>query len=229
MNRTAITFSSLVMTFAGLLFLSHIRGTLNSAKEHKELADFWKQRVAREQLKKLIVKGQFADFKQDVAGLIPERIEKNKVGVEKQKLRNLASVIPHEGTHEIILGYSAEKFLKKGKELIKKRQFKKGVESLRRLIDKFPDSYHVVEAQYLIMESHSQQNKDDKVLAAVEKLVENFPLNRLTGYALLKVGGVYEADGRHDDAIKIYKTIIAVYQEKALVEQAKKAVVELEL
>ena len=63
----------------------------------------------------------------------------------------------------------------------------------------------------------------------VDKMVELFPENRLTGYAMLKVGGVYEVDGRHEDAIRVYKTIIAVYKDKKLLSQAQKSVKGLEL
>lgn len=229
MNTRVLTFTSLVMTFVALLFLSEVRGRLNGSKEHKELAEFWKSRVAREQLKKLIVKGQFADFKQDVALLIPEKIKNNKIQSEKKKLRSLASVIPHEGTHEITLGYSAQKLLKEGKSLIKKREFRKGIKPLKKLIRKFPDSYHMVEAHYLITEAYAQQEKNEDVIHWVDKMVELFPENSLTGYALLRVGGIYELDGRHEDAVKIYRTIVAVYQDKNLIAQAKVAVSELEL
>lgn len=229
MNKNAITYSSLVMTFIGLLFLAEIRGELNTAKEHKELADFWKSRVGREQLKKLIVQGQFADFKQDVAILLPGYMEKKKIDSEKQKIRNLASVIPHEGTHEITLGFNAQKLLEDGKRNIKKRNFRQGIKLLNKLINRFPDSYHVIEAHYLMMEAYSQQNQKLAVIEWVDKMVELFPENRLTGFAMLKVGSIYENDGRPEDAVRIYKTILAVYDDKVLSKQAQKAVKEIQL
>ncbi len=229
MNKTALTFTSLIVTFVGLIFLAEVRGTLNGSKEYKDLADFWKGKVAREQLKKLIVMGQFADFKQDVALLIPDEIQKRKVEEEKQKLRNLASVIPHEGTHELTLGRSAQKLLEKGKEQVKKRDFKEGIKTLTQLVNKFPDSHHLVEAHYLIVEAFSQQEQTINVITWVDKMVELYPENRLTGYAMLKVAGIYEMDGRPEDAIRIYRTIVAVYDDSKLISQAQVAVRELEL
>lgn len=229
MNKTTVTLTSLFMTFIGLLFLAEVRGTLNGAKENKELADFWKSKVAREQLKKLIAQGQFADFKQDVALLIPQQIKMKKTEEEKQRLRDLASVIPHEGTQEILLGHSAKKLLNQGKEKVKTREYKEGINLLTKLIDKFPDSLHVVEAHYLIIEAYFQQEKNLEVIHWVDKMVELFPENRLTGYALLRVGGIYELDGRPEDAIRIYKTIVAVYDDKKLISQAQVAVSGLEL
>lgn len=229
MNQRSVIFSCILMTFVGLLFLSEVRGKLNTAKEYKELAEFWKKRVAREQLKKLLVMGQFADFKQEVALLIPGVVEKNKAEEEKQRLRDLASVIPHEKTHEISLGFSAEKMLNMGKDKVVKREYQEGIQILEKLIDKFPDSHHVIEAHYLITEAYSRQDKNADVIAWVDKMIELYPENKLTGFALLKVGSVYELDGRHEDAIKVYKTIINVYKDQALLTKAKTAVKGLEL
>ena len=229
MNQRSVIFSCILMTFMGLLFLAEVRGKLNTAKEHKELAEFWKKRVAREQLKKLLVMGQFADFKQEVALLIPGVVEQKKAADEKQRLRDLASVIPHERTHEISLGFSAEKMLSMGKEKVVKREYNDGIQILQKLIDKYPDSHHVIEAHYLITEAFSRQEKNSEVILWVDKMIELFPENALTGFALLKVGGVYELDGRHEDAIKVYKTIINVYKDPKLLAQAKGAVKELEL
>ena len=164
-----------------------------------------------------------------MALLLPSEIKKTKIEAEKQKLRDLASVIPHEGTHEITLGHAAGDMLQKGKLSVKKREFKEGIDLLKKLIDKFPDSLHVVEAHYLIIEAYSQQDKNMNVISWVDKMVEMFPENRLTGYALLKVGGLYELEGRAEDAIRVYKTIVAVYDDKKLVSQAQVAVSELEL
>lgn len=229
MNRKALIFTSMTMTFASLLFLAEVRDTLNGAEVHQKSAKFWKEKVAREQLKKLIAMGQFADFKQDVALLLPEQIKIQKVEQEKQKLRDLASVIPHEGVHEITLGHSASAMLEKGKNLVRKRDYQPGIDELKHLIDKFPDSVHVVEAHYLIVEAFSQQDKNTAVIEWVDRMVELFPANRLTGYALLKAGNLYELDGRHQDAIKVYKIIVAVYDDKNLIEQAQKAVRGLQL
>ena len=229
MNRTALIVSSIVMSFAALLFLSEARKELNGSKETQEVADFWKSRVAREQLRKLIVKGQFADFKQDTALLLPSQIQKVKADQEKQRLRNLASVIPHEGSQTIVLGVAAQSRLKSGKARGVKHEYRKGVDDLKKLIEKFPDSVHVVEAHYLIIESYAQMEKNMNLVMWVEKMVELFPDNRMTGYALLKIGSLYELEGRHDDAIRIYRTIVSAYDDNSLIEKAQKAVKSLDL
>ena len=110
-----------------------------------------------------------------------------------------------------------------------KHEYRKGVDDLKKLIEKFPDSVHVVEAHYLIIESYAQMEKNMNLVMWVEKMVELFPDNRMTGYALLKIGSLYELEGRHDDAIRIYRTIVSAYDDNSLIEKAQKAVKSLDL
>ncbi len=229
MNYKVVVHTSLVMTLLSLLFLSEVRGKLNAAREYKDLSEFWKSKVAKEQIRKLIVMGQFADFKQEVALLIPEKIKKTKVEEEQNRLRDLASVIPHESRHKIQIGQSAQQLLASGKALVKNRQYQESVRVLEALINQFPDSHHVIEAHYLIVESFSQLQESQSVITWVDKMVELFPSNRLTGYSLLKIGLIYENEGRGDDAVRIYKTIVSVYQDKILISKAQDSVRQLEL
>ncbi len=229
MNNKALIHSCLVMTLLSLLFLSEVRGKLNAAREYKELSEFWKSKVAREQLKKLMVMGQFADFKQEVALLIPEKIKKSEAEEEQNRLRDLASVIPHESRHKIHIGQSAKELLAAGKSLVKNRKYQEGIKVLEALIDQYPDSHHVVESHYLIVEAYSQLQESKDVIKWVDKMVELFPSNRLTGYSLLKMGQIYETEGRGDDAVRIYKTIVSVYQDKNLLTKAQNSVKQLDL
>ncbi|MCB0378166.1 MAG: hypothetical protein KDD33_06715 [Bdellovibrionales bacterium] len=153
MNTRPIIVTCIFISFAGLLFLSEVRARLNGAHEQEKVARFWKDRVGQEQLKKLVIMGRFADFKQEVATLIPGAFPNLKSKTEKARLRDLASVIPHETQYSVSLGYSADAMLVSGKEMVKKRKYKDGVRMLQQLIDQFPDSYHVVEAHYLITEA----------------------------------------------------------------------------
>ena len=221
--------AALMMTFIGLVFLGEVRGRLSGVKEQTILAKFWKKRVAQEQLNKMVLIGQFGDFKQEVALLIPEaHKKKKKESDEKQKLRDLASVIPHERL-PISLGTSADRLMKEGKDLVTKKEFKKGIKNLEQLISDYPDSHHNVEAYYLITEAYAQLDKEELVIRWAEAMIDIFPENRLTGFAMLKLGRVYERESRYEDALKVYKTILSVYDDPTLSARAEKSVRELEL
>ncbi len=227
MNRSILAYTSVVMAFISLLFLSEVRRQINGSEQYEHVANFWKDQVGHEQIKRMVLRGQFAEFKQEVAYLLPEtkEIEKN----QNVQLRGLASVLPVQRADKVYLRESADTLMKTGKALIKKRDFAQGVQLLQRLLDNHPDSLHVIEAHYLIIEAYYQQGNHASVLKWTEKMVEIFPENILTGYALLKAGQVYERDGRFRDAIDVYRTVVSAYSDKGLVVRAQKAVKKLDL
>ena len=222
-----MAYTSIVMAFASLLFLGEVRRQVNGSEQYERVANFWKDQVGREQIKRLLLVGQFAEFKQEVAYLLPESKEIEKT--QNMQLRGLASVLPMKRADKIYLRESADTLIKSGKALIKQRDYAQGVKLLQRLLDHHPDSLHVIEAHYLIIEAYHQQGNHASVLKWTEKMVEIFPENLLTGYALLKAGQVYERDGRYSDAIDVYRTVVSAYSDKGLVTRAQKAVKKLDL
>lgn len=229
MQLRPMAMAAFIMTLVGLIFLGEVRGRLSGVREQRVLAKFWKKRVAQEQLNKMVLIGKFADFKQEVALLIPEaHKKKKKENNEKQKLRDLASVIPHERL-PISLGTSADRLMREGKEAVMKKEFKVGVKNLEQLIADYPDSHHNVEAYYLIAEAYAQLDKEEQVVRWAEAMIDIFPENRMTGFAMLKLGRIYERESRYEDALKVYKTILFVYDDPTLKARAEKSVKELEL
>ena len=228
MKTTGVMVSCIFLTLLMLVFLAEVRQELNGADQQRQLTEFWKKRVAIEQLNKVIMQAQFADFKQEVASLIPDAKPLQDYPEHDQRLRDLASVIPHEKL-KINIGVRANDLIAEGKDAVIKREYEKGVRILKDLIDKYPESHHNVEAHYLIMEAYFNMHQLDKVVDWVDKMIEVFPENRLTGYALLKLGGVYERQSRHEDALQIYRTIISSFEDQNLIATANKNAKLLEL
>jgi TolA-binding protein len=228
MNRVTLVNTSLLVAFVGLVFLSEVRHQFNGADQQEKIASFWKDQVGQEQLKRLVLASQFAEFKQEVAGFIPDANELD--GSDQDfHLRNLASVIPQKNVSGLQLIESPQNLLNAGKDQIKQRDFGQGIQLLNRLLQNHPDSLYTVEAQYLLVEAYHQQGNTVAVVKWTEKMVELFPENPLTGYALLKVGQVYEADGRYENAIDVYRTIVSAYKDKGLLQRAQSAVKQLGL
>ena len=228
MVRSYVVVSCVLITLGSMLFLAEMRHQLNGADEQRQLAVFWKKRVAVEQLNKALIHDRFADFKQEVALLIPDAYSDQQRVEDKNKLRDLASVIPHEKL-KIQLGVTADRLLKEGKDSVIARDYDKGIKSLQKLIDTYPDSHHNVEAHYLIMEAYFNMHKTDQALKLIDAMVELFPENRLTGFALLKLGGIYERQSRHEEALYTYRIILSSFSDKNLIAEANKGVKLLEL
>lgn len=227
MNKTALVSTSVFMALVALFFLGESHRQISGSENYEKIANFWKQQVGNEQLKRLVLASHFAQFKQEVAIHLPGYLDGS--GAESAPLRSLASVIPRHHTSDIDLNESAEQMLAQGKAAIKKRDYGKGIQILKKLMISHPDSLHQVEAHYLLVEAYHQQDNYGLVLQWTEKMVELYPENPLTGYALLKAGLAYERDGRFENAMDVYRTVVSAYSEKGLIERAQKAAKQLEL
>jgi len=219
-----ITSTALVGFF--LLFLLFTRQELGGHDRQKKMADYWKQQVAKTQLEIAFIKNKHSIFQQEVALLIPGAVNGSPKAGE---LRSLASIIPREKM-PLNFELGPKELLAEGKKQVVAREFEGGTERLQRLIENYPSSFYQIEAQYLIIEAQFNQGNHDKVVDGVNRMVDLFPENRLTGYALLRLGGVFESRDRLEEALKVYRTILFSFpEEKSLVDLASQHVDLLEL
>jgi TolA-binding protein len=73
----------------------------------------------------------------------------------------------------------------------------------------------------LLNESFFSLNRWEEVIKTTEKMVEIFPDNEMTGFALLRSGKVYEMQDKPSQALEIYKTVLRVFPSRDLASQAK--------
>ena len=89
------------------------------------------------------------------------------------------------------------------------------------MIDRYPESLHVAEAHFLLAEGQYRLKEYDSSVATIEKMVDLFPENELTGFALLRLGSVFEKQDRLEDASDIYQAVLGNFKQTDLVHQAQ--------
>ena len=166
----------------------------------------------------LLAAGQLADYQQQVATLLPDAI-KGKSDQAAYPLRQLASVIGG-GTKGITIE-RASGLLEQAKGAFREKDFEQANHLLTRLIDRYPESLHVAEAHFLLAEGQYRLKEYDSSVATIEKMVDLFPENELTGFALLRLGSVFEKQDRLEDASDIYQAVLGNFKQTDLVHQAQ--------
>ena len=165
----------------------------------------------------ILAAGQLADYQQQVATLLPEAI-KGKSDQAAYPLRQLASVMG-AGTMGLTIE-RASGLLEKAKSAFREKNFEHSNHILTQLIERYPESVHVAEAHFLLAEGQYQLKEYDSSVATVEKMVDLFPENELTGFALLRLGTVFEKQDRLEDASDIYQAVLGNFKQPELVHQA---------
>jgi len=106
------------------------------------------------------------------------------------------------------------------KTAFREKDFEESSSLFSRLVEHYPSSAHLPEAQFLLAESQYQLKEYGLSAAAIEKMVDVYPENELTGFALLRLGKIFEAQNRIEDAGDIYRAVIANFKQPELIRQA---------
>src|SRR5690606_34197364 len=100
---------------------------------------------------------------------------------------------------ELSLSRAARVF-ENGKAAFRDKKYEQAAEQFRTVIQRHAYSAHVPEALFLLVESTFVLREFDECVRAANKLLDIYPDNELTGYALLRLGKVYEFQDRHEEA-----------------------------
>ena len=85
------------------------------------------------------------------------------------------------------------------------------VETLRRLINNFPQSTYTEQAYYEMGRAYVEQEKNEQAIATFDELLRNYPKSSLARKAATETAMIYNQTGNNEKAISAYKKIIATY------------------
>jgi TolA-binding protein len=205
------------------------------AKELFHRPDFYlyeieglKNNLNQEKLRHLLTQYEFEDFRAHTASILPNAIIKKGPGEKSFPLRSLASVVQKSGSDEVGT-IRAKELYERAKQSFRSKKYSNAISDMSELIRKHSYSPHINEAMFLIVESQFQLREYDSVVESVNRMLEIYPEDELTGYALLRLGKVYENKDRHDDAIEIYQTVLKVFPQRDLAALARSSLRSTEL
>lgn len=220
MKRTTFLSFILILTAGWMQFYASVRETYNGKSElEQKIASLTKKSEMRE-IEIALEKEQFLEFRQNVASLMPEVLRENGLGEEGYPYRSLASTIT-KGESEQIKKAIAKTLFESGKTHFREKKYAKAIRSFKQVIEKFGFSTYVAESYFLIAESHFQENELEECTSTIQHMVELFPNHELTGFALIRLGRIYEVQNRSEEAVDIYKTVLRSYPQRDVASQAK--------
>lgn len=209
-------------------FYSKVREFYNPLDEYKMKVTQLEERVKTERFKHLITAYEFQDFRSYVGTLLPQAIKEKGEGEKSYPLRTLASVV-QKSVNENLAQARAKGVMDEGKKLFREQKYAKAVDQFEVLLKKHPYSPFIPEALLLLVESHFVLGNYDQVTFYANKMLDVYPESELTGYALIRLGKVYELQDRHSDAIDIYKTVLLSFPDRGLASVAQSSLRSVEL
>lgn len=226
-NNLFLSFCLLLI--AGVVYSNHVFVSyFNRPEIYIAQTNELKDQVLREKFKHDLTTNDFLEFRQYVATLLPEAIEKKGQGEASYQLRSLASVVQNQKS-ESLVEMKARVLFEKGKTLFRDKNYIEANKVFAKLLKDHPYSAHVPEAMFFAVEGYYHAQEFDKVIDIVNKMVDVHPELEITGYALLRAAKVYELQDRHDEAILFYETVLRTFPQRAIAGTAENALRAIQL
>ena len=233
MNTNLFLVYILTLTSAITYFYVEAREYFSPVKHLSKKISHLENKLQEEKFKNLLTSYEFHDFRAYVGTLIPKALEETgyqkKFNQEKSyPIRSLASVT-QKRTNENLAVSRANLVFEEGKKYFREQKYEAAVNSFKNLVEKHPYSAHVPESMFLLVESHFVLRNYDQSVYYANKMLDIYPDSELTGYALVRLGKVYEFQDRYTDAIDIYKTVIKSFPDRGIASLAENSLQAIEL
>lgn len=227
MTRSALAIFSLVLTVMYLQTYWAVKELTNPAPLLSMKIHKLENALERQQVRRLVDRHQMENFRQEVAAALPPALKHVAEAAKDYPLRNLASVTM-KGQSGKLDDLVATSLFETGKGLFRKGDFERSNRMMQKLIDQYSYSTQVVEAHFLLAEGQYKLGNIEAASATIDKMVELFPDSELTGFALLRLGQIFEQRDRYDEAVQLYRTVLRTFPYRSVATQAERSLRDME-
>lgn len=211
----------MMFLFSGLVALHGlVRDGLSPVPRLEAKIERIEREKAQAELRASLTAHELHDFQQHVATLIPGAVKGSPADPANYPLRRLASVVG-TGRTEALQIERASGLMEKAKASFREQLFEQAAATLSEIIENYPESQHVSEAHFLLAEAQFQSQEYEASVETIEQMVKLFPESELTGFALLRLGRVFETQDRLEDAADVYRAVLNNFKDERLLNQAR--------
>jgi TolA-binding protein len=224
MNTNVFVVFSLCITLGLSYLYTELREFYSPAKRLSSEVHALEEKIREERFKRLLLSYEFQDFRNEVATVLPKAIRENG-GDEAEKtfpMRSLASVVQSRSNENLNIE-KARIIFSKAKKYFRDKKYSEASSAFANLIKSHPYSADLPEAMFLLVESQYQLHHLDICISWINQMIELYPDNELTGYAMVRLGKIFESQERHEEALDIYRTVLKSFPQRELAAAADNA------
>lgn len=175
--------------------------------------------AAESEFRERLARYDSQETRDSIAQVLPDALKDRPKDSTTYGLRNVASVL--NSTDASLQIERASSLLEKAKDEFREKKFEKSNERLTRLLRLYPDTLHGPEARFLLVEGFFQASDYEACIEVVEEMIRLYPESELTGFALLRLGRIYEGRDRIEDAAEVYRSVVSHFAQAELKRQAE--------
>lgn len=174
-----------------------------------------------------LAQAETRETREMIAQVLPDQLKNRPRDSTTYQLRSVASVL--NSTNASLQIERASSLLEKAKHDFREKNFEQSNSRLAKLLKLYPDTLHGPEARFLLVEGYFQSRDYEACIEVVEEMIRLYPESELTGFALLRLGRIYEGRDRIEDAAEIYRSIVAHFSQVELKRQAQTSLKAVDL
>jgi TolA-binding protein len=210
----------LSLTTASVLFYGGAREYFNRPDQYLYQIDVLKKNLQREQYKHFLTQYEFEEFRAHVATLLPAAIKEKNSQEKSYPLRSLASVVQKSSGDNVRI-VRAKAIFEQGKKEYFNKNYSAASALFKEILRNHNYSVHVPEAMFLLVQCHFQLREHDAVIELVNKMIDVYPEDELTGYAILRLAQIYRLRDRPGDAVGLYELVLKAFPYPDLTKMAR--------
>ncbi len=177
------------------------------------------RQVAESDFRERLALDSSRETREIIAQNLPTALKDRPKDSTTYEIRSIASVL--NSTNSSLQIERASSLLEKAKEDFRSKNFEESNLRLSRLLKLYPDTLHGPEARFLLVEGYFQSRDFEACIEVVEEMIRLYPESELTGFALLRLGRIYEGRDRIEDAAEIYRSVVSHFSQAELKRQAQ--------
>lgn len=200
---------------------SQLTGYLNKDYDQVIAVELLKKEVEEKKLEVALLQNQIEDLKNSfVASTVsPKSLASEANAFAKLRLESVNMAMRSPASIQP-LDLSAQLFAR-GKESFLSNNFAESSEIFESLVQRYPLSSLQVESHFFLAESYFLKRDFRSALRVIDHMMTNYPENDLTGFIMLRMGQISEAQQKTDEAFQIYQTVKLNYRNPRLLQQAQ--------
>lgn len=228
-SLSAGLFSSVILliclAIVGLRFtVEQDKGQIKYLTQKVAIAE---RRAAESDFRERLVMDSSRETREFIAQNLPAALKDRPKDSTTYGMRNIASVL--NSTSATLQIERASSLLEKAKDEFRSKNYDGSNHRLSKLIRLYPDTLHGPEARFLLAEGYFQERDYEACIEVVEEMIRLYPESELTGFALLRLGRIYEGRDRIEDAAEIYRSVVSHFSQAELKQQALKSLKAVDL
>ncbi len=117
----------------------------------------------------------------------------------------------------------------KGRNYFLAGRYEEASDALEKFINEAADNSNLPKASYLLEESYVYLKQDESALKAIDFLISQFPETEYAGYAMVRLGKIFNEQSRPEEAAEMFNLVMNEYPKSNAAALAQKSLKDLPL